>query len=105
MSFQILIGVIATLWLAGVAACVLAFRWSFVANRRRFWPAVILSILALVIGYLGLTRFRVSASKTVNGVVQWRFDSKWFFIGSLLLGALALVYTLWKGRKAAAALL
>jgi hypothetical protein len=102
MSFQILIGVVAALWLAGIAACVLAFRWSFLANGRRFWPAAILSILALVIGYLGLTRFSISASKTVNGEVQWRFDSKWFFIGSLVLGGLALAYTLWKGRKAAA---
>jgi hypothetical protein len=101
-SFYTLIGVVAALWLGGIAACLLAFRWSFLANRRRFWPALALSMLALLISYLGLTRFRISAAQTENGRVTWHFDSRWFFIASLALSALALAYTLWKRFRSAA---
>lgn len=98
-SFYILFGIGAGLWLAGIAACVLAFRWSGRADRGRFWPSVILAIVALLIGYVGLTRYSISASKTVNGQVQWRFDSKWFFIGLLAAGVVALVCALWRGKR------
>jgi len=95
-SFYTLIGVVAALWLAVIAACAFAIRWSFLAHRRRFWPALILSSLALVIAYLGLTRLGMAASNTVNGRVQWSFNSKWFFIASLVLSLSALACTLWK---------
>ena len=50
-----------------------------------------IAIAALVLGYLGMTRFHVVASKTVNGQLQWRFDSRWFFIVTLLCGTLPIV--------------
>jgi len=99
MTFQLLIGIIAALWLASLAACVLAWRFSFVANR--FVASIILSVTALAMGYLGLTRFHVSASRTVNGETQWSFNSRWFFIATLVLGALTLAFTIWKHRRTA----
>lgn len=103
MTFNILVGIATTLWLLSIAACGLAFRWSYLSVPRRFWPAVILSGLALLLGFLGLTRFHIVASKTVNGQVQWRFDSHWFFIVTLVLGGGTLAYALWKRKKMAAA--
>jgi hypothetical protein len=94
MTFNVLVGIAAVLWLLSVVACVLALRWSSIP--RRFWAAIILSGVALIIGYLGITRFHVVASETVNGQLRWRFDSKWFFIATLVLGAITLGYTLWK---------
>ena len=99
MTFQVLVGITAVLWLVSMGGCVLAFRWSWLSVPKRFWAAVILSVTALVLGYLGMTRFHVVASKTVNGQVQWRFDSRWFFIVTLLFGTFTLAYTLWKQRK------
>jgi NO-binding membrane sensor protein with MHYT domain len=96
MTFQILCIVAATLWLASVAACTLAFRWSALYTPKRFLAAIILSLAALVVGYLGMTRFHLVASKTVNGEVQWRFDSMWFFITTLILAAATLAFTVWK---------
>jgi len=49
-----------------------------------------------------MTRFHVVASKTVNGQLQWRIDSHWFFIVTLLSGTVTLAYTLfWKKKQAA----
>ena len=100
MTFHVLCGIAAALWLLSIVACVLAFRWSFLTVPGRFWAATILSGAALVMGYLGMTRFHVVASKTVNGQLQWRFDSRWLFIVTLLFGAFTLAYTLWKRRRA-----
>jgi hypothetical protein len=99
MTFQVLVGIAAVLWLVSIGGCVLAFRWSWLSVPGRFWAAVILSVTALVLGYLGMTRFHVVASKTVNGQVQWCFDSRWFFIVTLLFGTFTLAYTLWKKRR------
>jgi hypothetical protein len=99
MTFQVLMGIAAALWLVSMCGCVLAFRWSWLSIPGRFWAAVILSVAVLVLGYLGMTRFHVVASKTVNGQVQWRFDSHWFFIVTLLFGAVTLAYTLWKKKR------
>lgn len=101
MTFHVLVGIAVALWLVSMGACALAFRWSWLAAPKRFWAAVILSVAALVLGYLGMTRFQVVASKTVNGEVQWRFDSRWFFIATLLFATFTLGYTLWKQRKPA----
>jgi hypothetical protein len=73
-----------------------------VPTRSVFWAVVILSVTALVLGYLGMTRFHVVASKTVNGQLQWRFDSRWFFIVTLLFGTFTLAYTLWKTEDTSA---
>jgi hypothetical protein len=99
MTYQIFIGVIVVVWLASIAAALCAFGWGFMATRRRFWLAIILSVVALVISYLGLTHFSFAYSQTVNGVVTSSLNSKWFFIASLLLGTLALLCTIWKKWK------
>jgi hypothetical protein len=91
MTFQLFIGIVAALWLSSLVACALAWRWSFAGTANR--------LAALAIGYLGLTHFHVTASKTVNGETQWSFNSRYFFIATLVLGALTLAYTLWKHRK------
>ena len=98
MTYQIFIGVIVAVWLTGIAAALCAFGWGFLAKRRRFWLAVILSVVALVISYLGLTHFSFVYSRTVNGVTS-SLNSKWFFIASLLLGALALICAILKKWK------
>jgi len=89
----------AGLWLASIVACVVAFRWSFLSVSKRFWPAAILSLSALLLAYLGMTRFRIVSTTTVNGQVKWRFDSSWLFVSSLVLGATVLVYTIWKRTR------
>jgi hypothetical protein len=92
---------LAVFWLFSIVASVVAIRWSFLSVRGRFLPAVILLLSALVIAYLGITRFHFDSTTTVNGHVKWRFDSRWLFIASLVLGVFALVYTIWKKRKSA----
>jgi len=95
-----LIAMTAAVWLATLAASLLALRWSFAPARRHFGLAVALSIGAVLGSYWGLTRLHLAASETVNGRVQWRIDSNWFFIASLVLAALVLARVLWKEWKA-----
>jgi uncharacterized membrane protein len=90
MTFQFLIAIAAAAWLASLAACAIA------AFAKRLWLSLILCLTALAIGYLGLTRVHLSGSKTIDGHVQWSLDSRWFFIATLILAALTLIYTLWK---------
>jgi hypothetical protein len=99
MSLRDLIGTVMGLWLLSVIACIVSFRWAIFSLPRRFWPAVALSAFALIGGYLGMTHFRVVASRTVNGRVQWKFDSKYFFITTMVLAALALAVTVWRQKK------
>ena len=96
MTFQFFIAIAVICWLASLAACVIAW------FAKRFVVSLILCLTALAIGYLGLTRFHLSASKTVNGQVAWSFNSHWFFVGTLILAVLTLTYCLWKHRKRAA---
>jgi len=96
-----LLGIVAALWVASLIACAVAFRWSFLSVPKRFASAVILSLAALVIGYVGLMHFHFAASRTVNGQTQWRIDSRWFFIATLAFGAATLIYTLWKRKRIA----
>jgi NO-binding membrane sensor protein with MHYT domain len=99
MTFHALIAIVTVLWLVSIVACAMAFRWTFKSMPRRFLAAVILSLAALFIGYLGMTQVHLVVSKTVNGQTQWHFDAKWFFIVTLLLGASTLAYTLWKKTR------
>jgi len=99
MTFQILIAVAVALWLITVAAGLLALRWGFLTAHRRFRGGIILSVLAILCSYLGMTRLRLTSSETVNGHVRWSIDSQWFFMASLVLGAVALALTLWKKLK------
>lgn len=94
MTFQLLVAIAALIWLASLAACAIA------TFTKRLWLSVILSLIALVIGYLGITHFHITASKTVNGQVQWSFNSQWFFVATIVLSALTLAYSIWKHRKA-----
>ena len=96
-AFYILCGVAALVWLVGLAAGVLGLGWG-VAVRQRLRPALILSLVAIVIGWLGMMLFHVRYSKTVNGS-GWAIDSKWFFLVPLLLGAVSLAVALWKWMK------
>ena len=100
MSLYLIFGIPAGLWLASLAACGLAFRWSHRSIDRRFLPAVILSVLAIAIGCLGLKRFHIYSTSTFNGHEYRSFDSNWLFISSLILGALTLAYALWKRKRA-----
>jgi hypothetical protein len=93
-------GVPAVVWLLSLAAVVLALRWGVLTKPQRFWPSLIATLLALAIGYAGLTHFHATASKTVNGSLQWRVDSNWFFIASLVLGAVSLFLVLWQWKQA-----
>src|SRR5262245_11708091 len=99
MSIQVLIGIILVYWLITLAASVLAFRWSFTSIQRRFWLCVGLSVASIIGSCWALTRLHLAWSQTVNGERQWLVDSNWFFTLTLVLGALALVSTLWQRRK------
>jgi hypothetical protein len=94
MSFKVFIAMVLAYWLLAIAAGMLAFIWSF--SRRRFWPGLILSVLAVLGSYFGLERIRITSSQTVNGHLQYYIDSRWFFMASLGFGILALAHTLWK---------
>ncbi len=93
-----LIGTVMGLWFLSVILCILALRWTLMTPRR-FWPSVILSAVALAGGCLGMTHFRIVASRTVNGHMQWKFDSRHFFIVTMVLAAVTLVLALWKEIK------
>ena len=96
MTLPVLIGVALTHWLITIAACVLVFVWSATAIQRRFWPCLILSVLAFISSYWGVTHIHIASSQTVNGHLQWRIDSTWFFTASLVASVGALACTLWK---------
>ena len=99
MRFQIYRAVLGGFWVASIIASVLAIRWSFSPVRGRFRRALILSLSAIAIAYLGIGRFNYQSTTTVNGVVTWRFDSRWPFMISMLLGVCALACTIWRRRK------
>jgi hypothetical protein len=89
------------LWLFSFAAAVFGLRWSIIPETRRFGAALIASSLAIASSYVGLSWLHFDASKTINGHVEWSFNSKWFFLTSLLLGAASLGLALWHNRKSA----
>ncbi len=95
----VLLAVVGVIWLFSCAAGLAAIRWSAFSGTRRFRAAFISSCLAIVSAWLGLSSLQVSASKTVNGQVQWSFNSKWFFIGALVLAFGSLMLTAWNWRK------
>jgi hypothetical protein len=99
MTLRDLMVTVMGLWLLSIIACVVSFRWAIFSLPRRFWPGVVLSALALLMGCFGMTHFRVMASRTVNGQVQWKFDSKYFFVATLILAVLTLAFTVWRQRK------
>lgn len=99
MTLRELVGIVMGIWLLTIIACIVSLRWALFSEPRRFWPGVALCVLALLAGFFGMTHFRVMASRTVNGNAQWKFDSKWFFLATLVLAALVLAFTVWRHRK------
>jgi hypothetical protein len=97
-TIYILSAIAAVLWLFSLAACAVAFLCCCFSGRRRYWLAIVLSGLAILISYLGATRFHVTYSRTVNNS-HWSIDSRWFFIVPLVLGALALAFALWRRSR------
>jgi hypothetical protein len=98
MTLPIFIGAIATYWLLTIAASVWAYVWSF--YDRHFWHCIALLAMACIGSIYGMTHFRISSSRTVNGQVQYSFDSKWFFIVSLVISVLVAAFVLWNKWKA-----
>lgn len=98
MGIRDLVGTVMCLWLVSIVACVISLRWAFFWLPRRYWSAVALSGLALIGGFLGIY-YRVIASTTANGTVQWKFDSRPFFIVTVILAALTLAFTIWRKKK------
>jgi hypothetical protein len=82
-------------WIFTLVAPVLTIRWS---SRTRFSCALTFSIIALIIAYLGATRFFVTSTFTKNGHTT-TYDSRWFFMGSLAWCALAFALAIWKKVK------
>ena len=97
-TIYILFAIAAGLWLFSLAACAVALLCCCFPGRRRFWLAIVLSGLAILIGFLGTTRFHVTYSRTVNAS-HWSIDSRWFFIVPLVLGALALALAIWRRSR------
>ena len=94
-ALYIFYAIVAICWLFTLVAPVLVIRWSC---RQRFSRAIIFSLVALVIAYLGATRFFVT-STVRDDKYTTTCDSRWFFEGSLALCVLALGYAIWKWLK------
>ena len=98
MGIRDLVGTVMCLWLVSIVACAISLRWALFSLPRRFWPAVAFSALALVGGFVGIY-YRVIASTMANGRVQWKFDSRPFFIVTVVLAALTLAFAFWRKGK------
>jgi hypothetical protein len=99
MFGYIYLAILLSFWLLIVVADIAAIRWSCASVPRRFIPAMVISFLALVVSYFGAARHYFSSTTTVNGVVTWRFDTRWLFTGSLMLSVGAILLALWRKRK------
>jgi hypothetical protein len=96
-GFYILVTIAAGLWLVSLICTGLSIALGWHAAARRFWASIVLAIATLVIGCMGL-RLHITYSQTVNGH-GWSIDSKWFFVATLILGALALALALWNRMR------
>lgn len=94
--FYLFYAVAALCWLFTLIAPVFVIRWS---SRGRFSRAILFSFIALVIAYLGATRFFVT-STVRDDKHTTTYDSRWFFEGSLAVCILALAWAIWKWFKA-----
>ena len=95
MTFNTLVALVAAVWLFSCGASLLAMYWNFVARAQRRKAALFSCCVAILTAYLGLSRVHLSASKTVNGRLEWSVDSRWLFIAALALGGAALALSLW----------
>jgi hypothetical protein len=96
---NILYAIVAGWWLLSLVAAGIALWWCCAPKRERFWPGVILAAMGMGFAWLGLTHFHIETSRMVNGVVVTHEDSRWFFVGSLALGTLALGLTIWRRKS------
>ena len=96
MTFDINLGLFGGFWLASMALAVLGIRCSLFAAGGRILTAAILSLSALTIGLLGSTQFHLTWTAWANGQLQYHYDTRWFFIAPLVLGAIALACTVRK---------
>jgi hypothetical protein len=99
MTFSTLIAVAAVFCLLSCSLSLLAIYWSIRAGSQRGRAALICSGVALLVGYWGLKRIHLSASKTVNGHLVWSLNSHWFFIAALVLGAVSLAFGVYNWRQ------
>lgn len=100
VTLKELVGTVLGVWLLSIIACIVSLRWALFSEPRRFWPGVVLCVVAFVVGCLGMTHYRVVASaRTFPGNRLWKFDSKWYFLVTLVLAALVLAFTVWRNRK------
>lgn len=91
----------AVLWAVSCAASALALGWNLSRRPLRFKRAFVFSAVGLAIAIFGFMNIHITASETVNDVVRWSINSKWFFLVALALGALSLGMTLWKRARTA----
>jgi hypothetical protein len=96
MTFQALVYAAGVIWIASCAAAFQSFQWSRRRNRPRHVPSLMLSGLSIAGGVMGLTILRVDYSESVNGVVRWHLNSRWFFAVALILGLAAFAHALWR---------
>jgi hypothetical protein len=99
MNVYSLFAVPAVLALVSIAAAAFALHLDFASGAFRFQRAFVASIVSLALALFGYVTIHISASETVNGVVRWSLNSKWFFLPALALGVFALGATLWKRSK------
>jgi len=99
MTFKILVALASGVWLLSCVASLLALYWNLRAGSQRLRAAFISSCAGLLIGYLGVARIQLNASQTVNGHLAWSINSRWFFVGALLLAAASATLTVWNWRK------
>jgi protein-S-isoprenylcysteine O-methyltransferase Ste14 len=95
MTFNTLVALVAAVWLFSCGASLLAMYWNPAARAQRRGAALVSCCVAILTAYLGPSRLHLSASKTVNGRLEWSVDSRWFFIVALALGGAALALSLW----------
>ena len=104
MTFSTLIAFASAVWLLSCGASLMALYWNSMAGSQRLRAAFISSCIGFLIGYLGVSRIQLNASRTVNGHVEWSINSRWFFLGAMFLGVASLALTLWNWRKASSRL-
>jgi|WetSurMetagenome_2_1015567.scaffolds.fasta_scaffold1459476_1 hypothetical protein len=89
IPFNILVVIIAGLWLLSFTASLFAIWLGCLASSRRFKGALGFSVAGLAIAIAGLNWFHFSFSKTTNDS-SFTLDSKWFFLAAIGLALLAL---------------
>ena len=100
MTFSSLIVLASLVWLSSCGASLLALNWNSMAALQRLTAAFVSSCVALLLGYLGLSRIQLNASKTVNGHLEWSLNSRWFFITALVFGGASMALTVWNFGRA-----